>query len=377
MKPSVLVVGGGVMGAASTYWLTQMGRSVVLLDRCDIPNIGGSSGDHLRVFQLTHGKDAFYTDLAAKSIPLWLGLNDEAGEKLLHQNGMIELALKEGGFEDQSYQVLKEMNFRAERMGKPEVRRHHPMLNSRSFQFAVFHHDGGMIWGMRTVSALVHLAQRKGAKVRPLTEVTAVLQDKDGIRGVRDSHGKLWQAENYLFTAGPWTGQLLKRYKLPLKVTKQEQLYVMPPSNRGRYRPEHFPVFAVRGAGIYGFPIHIHGYMKLGTYVVGPPGFADSVSSTKTPPQFEKKCRSFLQKYIPDLGGFSETEGKVCCSATTPDGDFIVDRLPDAPNGFVAAGFSTTGMKFAPLIGKTMAELIVGGRSEINLHRFRLHRFKR
>ena len=56
--------------------------------------------------------------------------------------------------------------------------------------------------------------------------------------------------------------------------------------------------------------------------------------------------------------------------------DHGLDRLPDAPNGFVAAGFSGHGFKFGPLIGKTMAELIAGGKPELNLHRFRLSRFK-
>ncbi|MBI4677245.1 MAG: FAD-dependent oxidoreductase [Elusimicrobia bacterium] len=376
MKPSVLIVGGGAMGVASAYWLTKMGRSVVILDRGDVPNSAASSGDHVRAFQLTHGKDAFYTDLAAKALPLWLSLNEEAGEKLLHQNGMLELAVKDGGFEDQSYRILKEMNIRAERMDKPEIRRHHPMVNVRALRFALFHHDGGYIWAMRTVAVLSHLAQKKGAQIKLHTEAADVLTDKDGVRGVRDKHGKVWQAENYLFAAGPWSGALLKRWRLPLKVTRQEQMHLMPPTNRGRYRPEHFPVFAARSAGIYGFPIHIHGFMKVSTYVMGPPGFPGADGATKVNPRFERKCRAFLKKFIPDLAEFTEMEGKVCCSATTPDGDFIMDRLPDAPNGFVAAGFSTTGMKFAPLVGKTMAELIVGGRSEINLHRFRIHRFR-
>ena len=53
-----------------------------------------------------------------------------------------------------------------------------------------------------------------------------------------------------------------------------------------------------------------------------------------------------------------------------------MDRLTDAPNGFIAAGFSGHGFKFGPLVGKTMADLMVGGKTELNLHRFRLGRFK-
>jgi len=50
-----------------------------------------------------------------------------------------------------------------------------------------------------------------------------------------------------------------------------------------------------------------------------------------------------------------------------------MDRLPDVSNGFVMAGFSGHGFKFAPLLGQAMAQLMVGGKSDLNLHRFRLN----
>ena len=79
---------------------------------------------------------------------------------------------------------------------------------------------------------------------------------------------------------------------------------------------------------------------------------------------------------MPELAPFTEFEGHVGWYDNTPDNDFILDRLPSLPNVYVAAGFSGHGFKFAPIIGKSMAELMVAGKSELNLHRFRLTRFK-
>ncbi len=375
MKSDALVVGGGVMGTAAAYWLARLGRHVTLLEQGDLPNPCGSSGDHLRVFRLTYGRDAFYTDLASRAQPLWLDLNQEAGEPLLVQNGMLEFAVKEGGYEAHSQKVLEEHRIKVERIEKLQMRRQYPMVNSRAVKFALYHPGGGMIWAMRTTSALSHLAQRRGAKVRTHTKVTEILRGPGGVRGVRDAAGKEWTADRYVFTAGPWTAGLLKRYKLPLKVTRQQQLYLRPPANRGRYRPEHFPVFASLSTGFYGFPMHIHGFMKIGHHDKGPVGFPKEFPETDTTPQFERKVRGFFKKFIPDLAGFSEMEGKVCYYTNTQDDDFILDRLPDAPNAVLGAGFSGHGFKFAPLIGKTLAELALGGKPEINLHRFRAHRF--
>lgn len=363
------------MGLSTAYWLAQRGKAVTVLDQYDVPNKWAASGDHLRAFRLTYGKDAFYTDMAAKALPLWLDLNLQSGEKLLLQNGVLELATVTHGYEEQSYNVLKEMRLPIVRMEKKEVRRHYPMINTRAIKYALFHKDGGILWAMRATAAIASLAQRRGAKVKPHVKAAAVLRGKDGIKGIKDSNGRLWEAESYLFAAGAWTPELLKGSRIPLKVTRQQLLYVRPPTNRGRYRPEHFPVFASLSQGFYGFPLHIHGFLKIGDHRKGPPGKPGPAGGEDVSPSFEKKCRAFFKRFIPEMAAFTESEGQVCYYDNTRDDDFIMDRLPDAPNAYVACGFSGHGFKFAPLIGKTMAEMIIGCKPELNLHRFRLGRF--
>jgi monomeric sarcosine oxidase len=377
-KHGVIVVGGGITGICTAYWLAQRGKPVTVLDAGDIPNIRAASGDHLRVFRLTYGSDAFYTDMAMKTLPLWLDLNAQTGEKILQQNGMIEFATETHGYEEQSMKTLKDLKVPVRKLEKEEVHRHYPMINTRAIKYAVFHQDGGMLWASKAVAALAGLAQRRGAKVRPQTRITAVLRDKkEGIKGLRDANGKTWVGEQYLFAAGAGNAELLKSYKLPIKITKQYQMYVRPPANRGRYRPEHFPVFAALSSGFYGFPLHLHGFLKIGDHkkggVIKP---SEARAQAEENAAFERKCRAFFKRYIPELTHFTEFEAHACYYDNTKDDDFILDRLPDAPNGFVAAGFSGHGFKFGPLVGKTMSELILGGKPELNLHRFRLARFK-
>lgn len=378
-KNSVLVVGGGIMGVSAAYFLAERGRQVTLIDQHDVPNRWSASGDQLRVFRLTYGKDAFYTEMAVKTLPLWLEFNRLADDRLLYQNGMLELATVTHGYEEQSMKTLKDMKLPYQIIDKKELVKRYPMFNPRAVKYALFHKDGGMIWAMKSVSAISVLAQRRGARVRPGVKAVAVLKDKTGIKGVKDQAGKLWTAENYVFAAGYWAPELLKAWKLPIKVTKQPQLYLRPPANRGRYRPEHFPVFASLTAGFYGFPLHIHGFLKIGDHKKGPvvtkvkPGEDDR----QLTPAFERKSRAFLKRYIPELASFTEFEGHICHYDNTKDDDFIIDRLPGADNAVLAAGFSGHGFKFGPLVGKTVAELITAGKSELNLHRFRLGRFKK
>ncbi len=59
----------------------------------------------------------------------------------------------------------------------------------------------------------------------------------------------------------------------------------------------------------------------------------------------------------------------------TPDHDFIVDRLPDAPNIVVASACSGHGFKFAPVLGEVLADLATRGATDRDIGRFRLSRF--
>jgi len=273
--------------------------------------------------------------------------------------------------------VLKERQVRFERLDRDAVKRQYPMYNVKAFKWALYHPDGGMVWANRAVAATASIAQRKNVRIRSNVRVTQILKDKNGVRAVKDAAGKVWEAERFLFTGGYWSGELLKNYGIPLKITRQEQLFLRPLFNRGRYRPEHFPVFASLANGFYGFPVHIHGFIKIGDHRKGAVvKKADPEQLRELTPKFEKSCRKFLHQFLPELSKFTEFEGHTCWYDNTPDDDFIMDRLPDAANAFVAAGFSGHGFKFAPIVGKSMAELMIAGKSELNLHRFRLARFK-
>ena len=59
----------------------------------------------------------------------------------------------------------------------------------------------------------------------------------------------------------------------------------------------------------------------------------------------------------------------------TPDRDFLIDRLPGAPNIIVASPCSGHGFKFAPVIGEILADLATEGGTGHDISRFRFGRF--
>jgi sarcosine oxidase len=51
---------------------------------------------------------------------------------------------------------------------------------------------------------------------------------------------------------------------------------------------------------------------------------------------------------------------KTCLYTLTPDRDFVLDRLPEAPGVLVALG-AAHAFKYASLLGRILAELVVNG----------------
>lgn len=371
-----IVVGSGVLGSAAAYYLARHGRRVLILDQNEIiPNPIGSSADHAYLLRLTHGKDAFVSDLSVKALTLWKQLAHETATELLEQTGLLELATGPGHWEEAGFKALTELKIPVHRWDPAEVCERYRVFRRPAFKFAVYHPDGGFVWAQRAIEAFTKAAMKRGSRTAYGIRIVKVLSGKDGIEGLKDSTGKVWKAQEYVFAAGPWTKEILADYGLPLRVTRQHTLYFRPPRNQGRFRPDHFPVFSVSSRGFFGFPVHIHGFMKIGREREGPP--CKRMEAVDTPDAaFQKCCQGFLKEYVPDLTGFHEVEDRVCYTTRTPDDDFILDRLPDAPNAVMAVGFSGKATMLAPLIGRSLAGLLLKEKPEINLHRFRLDRLK-
>jgi glycine/D-amino acid oxidase-like deaminating enzyme len=60
---------------------------------------------------------------------------------------------------------------------------------------------------------------------------------------------------------------------------------------------------------------------------------------------------------------------------STPDKIPILDSVTGFENLFIAAGFSGHGFALGPIVGKLMAELMVDGKSSLDLSAFRWGRF--
>ena len=91
----------------------------------------------------------------------------------------------------------------------------------------------------------------------------------------------------------------------------------------------------------------------------------------------EKEIEAFKKEtevLIPASKG-KTTYHKRCFFTSSPDGHFIIDRLPNHRRVTVACGFSGHGFKFMPVIGEILADLAVDGKTKYDIEFMSLKRF--
>jgi sarcosine oxidase len=124
----------------------------------------------------------------------------------------------------------------------------------------------------------------------------------------------------------------------------------------------------------YGFPMSPAGTVKIAKH-----HHRDETIDPDDPPRpvsghDEALIRAMIENHVPAANG-PLVAAKTCVYTMTPDHDFLIDRMPGAPNIIIASPCSGHGFKFAPVIGEILADLATDGGTEHDISRFRMARF--
>ncbi len=206
----LIIVGGGVVGAAIAYFASRSGMSCELLEKGVIG--GGASNAATGVLSPSPG-DSDYARLSQRSLRLFHELapriRDESGVDVeLVECGELMLALDES-----DVIALQGMRRQLSALGADpvwvdavELRDMEPALNP-AIVGALHEPEVCRVNNQRLALALAKSAEREGASVRQGVEVAGLLRDGSGVSGVMTSEGAIL-AENVALAAGAWTGMM-------------------------------------------------------------------------------------------------------------------------------------------------------------------------
>ena len=85
----VAVIGGGVMGAAAAWRLTNRGAEVVCFDRFSPPHSLGSSHGESRIIRTAYFEGPWYVPLLQEAFPLWRELETVSRTAILSMTGAL------------------------------------------------------------------------------------------------------------------------------------------------------------------------------------------------------------------------------------------------------------------------------------------------
>lgn len=382
-----LVVGGGVMGSAAAWQLARRGRDVLLLERFAPGHAHGASHGTSRIVRTTYAEPE-YLDLAQEALGLWHELEDETATSLLAVTGGVSHGgPRPGTAAPRTEEVAAALAARgvAHAWLSPEAA--HERWPGLRFEGRVLHEPGaGRVHADRAVAALQAAAVAHGAQVRHSSPVRHLLPDPRGVRAVTATGDVV--ARVVVVTVGAWSAGLLAGLldgpppggsRLPLVVTQEQPAHV---ALHAGTTADGWPAFTHDvgegtpwPSGVYGLAVPGQG-VKVGFHGVGPRTDPDRRSYQPEPRQLAQ-LREYVRTWLPGLDP-TAFDPVSCTYTTTPDHDFVLDRRDGI---VVGAGFSGHGFKFAPAVGRVLADLATGRETPQTAHpalaRFALSRFAR
>lgn len=370
----VIVVGLGAMGTAACFHLAARGAKVLGLEQFDIPHSQGSSHGFSRMTRLAYYEHPDYVPLLKSAYSLWHDLEAQAGHKLIFVTGGLYLGPRDGHLVGGSLQAAQAHGLAHELIGRADLAKRFPQFQIPENFVAMLERDAGFILPEKAIAAQAELALRRGAELHGREPVLDWSSDGKGIsvRTARDEY----RANQIIFCGGAWTDRLVKDLGIPLRVTRQVVAWVWP-KKPADFELGRLPVWAIDhldGTIHYGFPmIHDCPGFKLAHH--SPAQVADpNTIRRETDDADEQTIRPMLKQFIPDADG-PLLSLRVCMYTNSPDSHFLIGRHPKHERVLVACGFSGHGFKFAPVIGKSLAELAIDGKTGHPIEFLKLARF--
>jgi len=356
----VVVVGAGIFGVTAALELRRRGWEVVLLDPGPIPHPRAASTDISKIVRLAYGRDETYTDLMEEAVRVWREWNSRWAEPLYHETGILlvtRTSMEPGGFEYESFRILEKRGRSPMRVTPADLRRRFPAWRAQAYADGFYHPEGGYVESGRVVAKLAETARSEGVLSRPGLRFRGLDEAGSRARGILTEEGERFPADRVVLAAGAWTSKLLPQMAGSLRCTGHPVFHFRPPNSR-LYSPRLFPVFTadISRTGWYGFPLNRDGIVKIANH--GPGREVDPDGSREVNAAEEASLREFLEQTFPTLAPLPIVEKRICLYCDTRDEHFWIDADPARPELVVAAGDSGHAFKFAPVLGRIIADVV-------------------
>lgn len=421
-EADVVVIGAGVAGTATAYFLAKQGVRVVL---CEKGRVAGEQSSRNWGWIRQQGRDWAELPIMMESNRIWRRLAQETGEADLAftETGCLYLADSEAVLAKHRdwYEVAQQHQLGTKLLSAAEIARDYPNIQASPGKPWL----GGMITPTDgkgepfvAVPALARAAQREGAVIAEACAVRTLDVQAGKVAGVVTEKGRI-KARQVVLCGGAWSTFFAANAGLSLP-----QLAVRSTVARTEEAPHAYgpnistPGLTMRRRADGGYTVtsgdlaeHFlspNSFRWLGKYrkllqksakdvkliPMAPKGYPGSwgnarkwradqespferqrVLNPEPSPVVVQRIRERLPQRFPELAGTRIAEAWAGMIDVTPDAVPYLGEDHRMPGLYYATGLSGHGFGIGPAIGRVMADLVVGRTPGHDLARFRTSRF--
>ena len=379
----VVIVGSGIVGSSIAFHLAEQGwRELVLLDKGPLPNPGGSTGHASNfIFPVDHSKEM--TALTLDSVRQY----QELGAFL--ESGGIEVARTEERMQELWRRISSAKSWGVDpvsMISPTDIKELVPFVDDGVLLGGFYTPSVGIVDALGACAAMRERAEASGAlAVFPETEVVGIDLERGRVRRVRTTGGDV-EAEIVIVACGVWSPQVarLAGASVPLTPAVHQMIDVAPVPWFADAKAEiEFPIVRDMDAGMY--ERQRFDRLEIGSYAHRPilhdPEDLLSVEDADPSPTELPFTEDDFAPQLEDareLMPFLRDESVQVVKAVngilslTPDGSPIIGETPEVRGLWAAAA---VWIKEGPGVGRAVAEWLVHGESEIDLHSSDVARF--
>ena len=379
-----MVIGAGIVGSSLAYHLAELGwTELVLLDKGPLPNPGGSTGHASNfIFPVDHSKEM--TQLTLESVRQYR----EAG--VFTQSGGIEVARTQERMQELQRRVSSAKAWGIDDVSivtPAQVKELVPFVDESVIVGGFYSPTVGIVDSLRFGTLMRERAQARGAlSVFANTEVLGIDVEAGRIAGLRTTRGDI--ATNVIVVCcGVWSPKIARMAgaSIPLTPAVHQMIDVGPvPHFRDTQGVIEFPIVRDMDTNMYerqdGSGLEIGSYAHR-PILHDPEEIPSNDEAALSPTEFPFTEKDFtLQmehalELIPDVLNDESVGIKYAINgilSLTPDGLPLLGETPEVRGLWSAAA---VWVKEGPGVGKSVAEWMTNGESEIDLQSSDIARF--
>lgn len=365
-----VIIGGGVMGCSILYNLANLGVANSVLLEMDV--LGSGSTGRSQAICRMHYSNPVTASMAWESLKVFTNFGEMVGGSSgFVRTGYLVIVepIDRPGME-RNIAMQQDLGIDTGIVSAADVAQLAPMVNVDDEEGLAWEPLSGYADPYQVTTSYGARAREMGAEIVLRNPATGIEISGGRVVAVTTPQGRV-ETPVAVVAAGPWSRREMAKIgvDLPLATVRHQVATLTRPLDRIPHHPTVGDIaqsfsFRPDGSGMtmVGFG---EDDVEVDNYNQGVDMEAVAVNLAKLARRMPPMADSYFR------GGWSGL------FTITPDWHPILDRVPGIQGLYCAVGFSGHGFKLSPMIGLTMAELIVQGEaSTIDIRPLRFQRFE-